>query len=136
MTRIEALYEMTVNKKKVSNELFGDDEFLYVDDSNVMRDENDYNFEIGWRERCIPLFNDGWFIYKEKDYGLCPKPTKAQDALDTLCRELLGDDWYVVMSVSPEQANTYIVDAILDKYSKRKRRKIRDFFRLSGLKKC
>lgn len=41
----------------------------------------------------------------------------AQDALNTLCNYLLGDDWYIVDSVSGAQANLIIIEQILNKYS-------------------
>lgn len=51
-----------------------------------------------------------------KDYGLCSPPMKAQVAVDELCRYFLGEDWYVSISMSPEQVNTNIVAEIEKKY--------------------
>jgi hypothetical protein len=39
--------------------------------------------------------------------------------LDILTSYLLGDDWYVVDSMSTEQCNAIVVEQILDKYSKK-----------------
>ena len=51
-------------------------------------------------------------------YGICPAPLKAQAAINILCDYLLGEDWYVSMSIGVDQVNTCIVEQILDKYSK------------------
>jgi hypothetical protein len=51
--------------------------------------------------------------------GLCPAPMKAQEALDILTSYLLGDDWYIAISVNTEQCNAIITEQILDKYSKK-----------------
>jgi hypothetical protein len=46
------------------------------------------------------------------DYGICSPPMDAQVALNELTRFLLGDDFYVVMPMSPKQVNTEIVYTI------------------------
>lgn len=50
-----------------------------------------------------------------KDYGLCPVPTDAQEALNLLAKHFLGDDWYVAMPMGAEQVNTEIVCEILQR---------------------
>ena len=68
-------------------------------------------------------YNKGFEPMKENicttDYGLIPAPMDAQQALDILTSYLLGDDWYVVDSMSTEQCNAIVVEQILDKYSKK-----------------
>ncbi len=51
--------------------------------------------------------------------GLCPAPMNAQEALDILTSYLLGDDWYIAISVNTEQCNAIITEQILDKFSKK-----------------
>lgn len=57
-------------------------------------------------------------MQNEKDimnYGLCPVPTKADDAMQVLIEHFLGKDWYVVMPLSQEQVYTEAVHRILEK---------------------
>ena len=42
----------------------------------------------------------------------------ADEALDVLVKELLGDDYYIVDPVHAHQANVIIVEDILRKYKK------------------
>lgn len=56
----------------------------------------------------------------DKDYGLCPPPTNAQEGLDILIKHFLGDDWCSLLPVSQEQVNTEAIYEILYKYSKKK----------------
>ena len=68
-------------------------------------------------------YNKGFEPMKENicttDYGLIPAPMEAHQDLDILTSYLLGDDWYVVDSMSTEQCNAIVVEQILDKYSKK-----------------
>lgn len=68
-------------------------------------------------------YNKGFEPLKENicntDYGLCPAPMDAQQALDILTSYLLGDNWYTAAPVSVEQCNAIITEQILDKYSKK-----------------
>lgn len=60
-------------------------------------------------------------LCKKGDYGLCTPPMDAQVAVNELCRYFLGDDWYSVMSMHPEQVNTeivYEIERIYKKYRK------------------
>ena len=59
---------------------------------------------------------------EEGDYGICPAPTKAQEALNALMEHFLGEDWYVTLPLSQEQANTEIVYAILLEHPKKRRK--------------
>lgn len=52
----------------------------------------------------------------DKDYGICPPPTKAQEGLDILISHFLGDDWYTAMPMDVEQTNTQAICEILEKY--------------------
>lgn len=57
-------------------------------------------------------------ILSDETYGICPAPMSAEDALQILTDYLLGEDFYISMPLSPQQANTEIVATILKKYSK------------------
>lgn len=57
-------------------------------------------------------------ILGDDTYGIMPAPMDARLAVNVLADYLLGEDWYIPYSTSPEQANTEIVVAILRKYSK------------------
>lgn len=46
----------------------------------------------------------------------------AEEALDILCRELLGEDYYIADPVGGEQANAIIVRDILSQYQRKQRR--------------
>lgn len=53
----------------------------------------------------------------------------AEQALNFLKDYLLGDDWYTDSIGNGDQINTVIVEAILDKYSKRYKAEKRDIKR-------
>lgn len=46
----------------------------------------------------------------------------AEEAVDILCRELLGEDYYIADPVGGEQANAIIVRDILSQYQRKRRR--------------
>jgi hypothetical protein len=46
----------------------------------------------------------------------------AEEAVDILCRELLGEDYYIADPVGGEQANAIIVRDILSQYQRKQRR--------------
>lgn len=50
------------------------------------------------------------------DYGICPPPTPAQEAVNTLIEHFLGKGWYSTMPMGAEQVNTQAVCEILDEY--------------------
>lgn len=68
-------------------------------------------------------------ILSDTTYGICPAPMSADVALQILTTYLLGEDFYIVMPVSQEQANTEIVATILNKYSKQFRKDRRKFIK-------
>ncbi len=71
-------------------------------------------------------------IYKESDadYGMLYPPIKAQDGLNILIDHFLGEDWYVIMSVSREQINAEAIHEILLSNPKRSfKEKIKRFFK-------
>ncbi len=55
-----------------------------------------------------------------KSYGLYPQPFPADKGLDVLIEHFLGKDWYVTLSMSPEQVYTEAICDILEKTQKRK----------------
>ena len=68
-------------------------------------------------------------ILSDTTYGICSAPMSADVALQILTTYLLGEDFYIVMPVSQEQANTEIVATILEKYSKEYRKDRRKFIK-------
>ena len=48
------------------------------------------------------------------DYGLCPVPTSAKDAMQVLINHFLGENWYAVLPMSTEQVYTEAVYKILE----------------------
>ena len=71
-------------------------------------------------------------ILTDNTYGLMPAPISDKEALYVLVDYLLGEDWYITASVSPRQANTCIVDAILKKYSKQYRKDLKKLIKEYG----
>lgn len=65
---------------------------------------------------------------KDPDNLLDP-PLEPQLALNFLCDYLLGEDWCVVMPESQKQVNAAIVYDILEKYSKRFRKEVKQYRR-------
>lgn len=64
MNIIEAYQEM-FKGNKITHEYFSDDEFLYIDNKNIIRDEKGYNFEDGWESRLNDkTFYLGWRVKK------------------------------------------------------------------------
>ena len=51
------------------------------------------------------------------DYGICPPPIKAQDALNVLITHFLGENWYTVLPLNQEQVNTSAVYQILEEHT-------------------
>lgn len=47
----------------------------------------------------------------------------AEEALQLLCDELLGEDYYIVDPVNPKQANALIALDILKRYAPKKKKK-------------
>lgn len=67
MTKTEAIQAMK-NGKKVTHKLFFDDEYIFMDDHGVIRDENNYrmaglNFDF-WTDRKGPEWDRDWSVYE------------------------------------------------------------------------
>ena len=75
----------------------------------MKRENNTYVFNSGFKPMITNL--------EDTSYGVCGAPMTADDSLKILSSYLLGDSFYIAMSVSQEQANAIIVKNILDKYS-------------------
>ena len=61
----QAYLEM-LGEKNVSHRTFSDEEYLYVDNYGILRDEKGYNVEEWWEEaREKDTFKEGWFIVKD-----------------------------------------------------------------------
>ncbi len=69
-----------------------------------------------------------------KDYGLCPPPTEAQAGLSILIKHFLGENWYVMMPLSPEQVNTEAIYDILRMFPPRRLwwEEVKSYFRRSS----
>lgn len=61
----------------------------------------------------------------DKD-NLFPPELEPQDALYFLTDYLLGEDWYFVNPLKVKQGNCEIVHAILEKYSKKYRKELKE----------
>jgi len=64
MTKLEAEDAMRIGKR-IRHDYYSDDEFLYLDNDNIIRDENDYNMgsldDDFWS--VTQEWNDGWSTY-------------------------------------------------------------------------
>lgn len=66
MTREEA-YNTMQEGIPISHKDFGEDEFLYMDENYIIRDEDGYEFEASWDvQETQERFKTGWYIYKNK----------------------------------------------------------------------
>lgn len=74
-------------------------------------------------------------ILSDETYGICPAPMSAEVALQILTDYLLGEDFYISMPLSPRQANTEIVAAILKKYSKEYSKDRKRFIKTGSVEK-
>lgn len=72
-------------------------------------------------------------ILSDGTYGLCPAPMSANDAIQILVDYLLGEDFYIAMPLSPQQANTEIVAAILEKHSKEYKKDRKKFIKTGSV---
>lgn len=62
MNIIEA-YNRMENGHKIMHKHFSDDEFLYIDNNGVIRDEKGSDFEYGWELRLNDeRFYLGWIV--------------------------------------------------------------------------
>lgn len=62
-----------------------------------------------------------WLEEHSDNNSVTPPAMSAEQALDFIKDYLLGNDWYTDSVGNGEQINTVIVEAILEKYSKRYR---------------
>ena len=74
-------------------------------------------------------------ILSDETYGICPAPMSAEVAIQILTDYLLGEDFYIPMPLSPRQANTEIVAAILEKYSKEYNKDRKRFIKTGSVEK-
>lgn len=66
MSKSEAHAAM-VEGHKIAHETFSNDEFLYIERGGytTIRDEKNYNFNDGWKDRVGGCWEEGWFIWEE-----------------------------------------------------------------------
>lgn len=63
---INEAFNRMLQGNKITHEYFSDDEYLYIDDDNVIKDEQGYDFEDGWESRLNDkLFYLGWSVKNE-----------------------------------------------------------------------
>ncbi|MBC8488475.1 MAG: hypothetical protein H8D45_20805 [Bacteroidetes bacterium] len=55
------------------------------------------------------------------DYGLCPPPISDRETIEILIDHFLGKNWYVALSMSPEQVNTEAIYDIISQYRSKHR---------------
>lgn len=70
-------------------------------------------------------FSD-WLEKNKDEDNIFPPPLEAQTAINFITAYLLGEDFYVSFPGSCEQVNTEIVYAILEKYSKKFKKEIKE----------
>lgn len=70
-------------------------------------------------------FSD-WLEENWEEDNMCPPPIGTQEALDFLTDYFLGEDFYVVLSMPQKQVNTIIVAKILEGYSKKYRKELKE----------
>ena len=74
----------------------------------------------------MQTFTD-WLENDSIDCGIMSPPMEAEKALSFLTDYLIGENWYVVDTISPKQVNTNIVHEILWKYSKQYRKEWKQY---------
>lgn len=62
----EDAYNYMVDGYSVSHERFGKNEFLYMDEQHIIRNETGIEFENNWTDQFSD-WQTGWFIYKGKN---------------------------------------------------------------------
>lgn len=72
LSKQEAYQEM-IKGNKITHWLFSSDEYLYIDNDGIMRDECGYDWTDArpcclnpWEERTGGNWESGWTIWKEK----------------------------------------------------------------------
>lgn len=89
-------------------------------ESNECKEKTSF-FKRKKKKSAAEKFLDQVYENTDKDYGICPPPTPAQEGLDVLIEHFLGKDWYVVLPLGAEQVNTEAIYEILKKYPNPKR---------------
>ena len=96
-----------IEKDEEGNERF----WIIEDKKKVDNDEDQTETITGW-------------LAKQEDYGLCNPPMDAQKALRFLAEYLdIPED---TIPENEQQTNTYIVCKILDRYSKKYRKELKN----------
>lgn len=62
----EEAYNMMSRGYPVTHKLFGRDEYLYMDKSFIIRNEDGMEFENDWDVRTSPEWLVDWYVYKNK----------------------------------------------------------------------
>lgn len=65
MTKEEA-YNMMQEGYPVSHTNFAEDEYLWMDENYIIKDEQGNDFENSWDVNKTDIWNTGWYIYKRK----------------------------------------------------------------------
>ena len=65
MTKEEA-YNAMQEGLCVTHKDLADDEFLYMDENYIIKDENGDEFEASWDAKTSDRWNTDWYIYKGK----------------------------------------------------------------------
>lgn len=66
MTNFEA-YNAMIDGFAVSHKAFNPQEFLYMDENHIIRDENGYEYETSWDEKeKMDQFKTDWYICKNR----------------------------------------------------------------------
>ena len=87
-----------------------------LDPTIGLRNKTDFRSLIMRRHIDRDHLFDEVFEKQDEDYFTCPPRCTALNAIKELCRYFLGDDWYVAMPLSQEQANAQIVYYIENYY--------------------
>lgn len=78
------------------------------------------------KEEDIRMKYTEWLNNNWEENNIFPPALEAQEGINFLAKYLLGEDWYIASPLPNEQANTVIVSEILNKYSKRYRKELKE----------
>lgn len=65
MTKMEA-YDAMLDGMAVSHKSFSPDEYIYMDEQLILRDENDNEFESTWDVRTGDMWETDWYVCKNR----------------------------------------------------------------------
>lgn len=65
MTKMEA-YDAMIDGMAVSHKSFSPDEYIYMDEQLILRDENDNEFESSWDVRTGDRWETDWYVCKNR----------------------------------------------------------------------